>query len=500
MAAGLQRATIFSLNKEVIEGVYVPPSAAADFIPLRPGNELNFEPELLENDELVNDIGASKSAIGKENVSGTHSAYLKHSGVEGQEPEVGEMYESLFGAKQVNATEYDTDSGSTVTNIVVPVGEGVNFRQGQALLIKDSANGFSIRNIKSISTDNLELNFALDNAPASGVNLGKAIQYYPVAQGHPSFSTTKYVGNGHAIEVSAGNQTTEMSVTADANGIAEVEFSYAGTKYYFNPITIDANSKFLDYTDDGGTSAVSVQEKIYRTPRELADAIETALNADSAETYTVTYSNSTGKFTIATSTSSVLSLLWDSGTNAANTIGAKIGFSVATDDTGALTYTSDNAIVLTAAYTPSYDSAENIVVKNAELFVGDQEDNICICAQSISLTVSKTVEDEDCICEETGIASKVPVSRTVEMTVTATLNKYDVNILDRLLRNSDVSAMLNAGPKLGGNFVAGKCANIYIQKATVGAYTTTGDSFIQAEFTLNGFVTSTEKDCYLNFV
>jgi hypothetical protein len=39
-----------------------------------------------------------------------------------------------------------------------------------------------------------------------------------------------------------------------------------------------------------------------------------------------------------------------------------------------------------------------------------------------------------------------------------------------------------------------------MQTATVSAYTTTGDSFIQAEFTLKGYVTTSTKDGYLNFV
>ena len=496
--AGLVRASIFSVKAESTEGVYAPPVAGSDFVPLRPGNTSNFEPELLESDELLNDIGASKGSIGKEAVSGSHPAYLKHSGVEGQEPEVGILYESLFGSKVVNATEYDTVSGSTVSVIKVDSGEGALFSQGQALLIKDSV-GYSIRNIGSISGDDLTLNFNVTSAPAVGINLGKAVLYAPVAQGHKSFSTTKYLGNGHAVEVSAGNQTSEMSITADANGFGEVEFSYSGTKYFYNPITITSSSKFLDFEDDGGNTSISIAEKIYKTPIELAAAIESAMNVASAEDYTVVYSNVTGKFTIATATSAVFKLEFLTGVNTANSIATKIGFAVA-DYTGALTYTSPNAQVLTASYTPSYDSAENIIVKGAQLFIGSQADNVCICAQSVSITVSKELEDEDCICEETGVSSKIPTSRSIEMSVTATLNKYDASLLDALLQNKSVAAMFNAGPKAGGNFIPGKCFNFYMQTATVSAYTTTGESFIQAEFTLKGYVTTSTKDGYLNFV
>jgi len=500
MATGLTRASVFAIKEEITAGDYLPPASGTDFVPLRPGNEISFEPELLESDELLNDIGATKSQIGKEAVSGSHVAYLRHSGVEGQEPQLGIMYESVMGSKSIASTEYDTVSSSTTTLLKVNTGEGATFEVGEALLIKDASNGFSIRNIKSISGDDLTLNFALSSAPLAGVNLGKAILYKPEAQGHPTFSTTKYLGNGFAIEASAGNTATELSITAEANGFGEVNFAFEGTKYLYNAVTITSSNKFLDFTDDAGTFAASVPEQIYNTPIDLAAALQDAMNGVSTETYTVVYSSSTGKFTIATSTSSALSLLWNTGTNAANTIGSKIGFSVAADDSAALTYTSDNAQSYAAPYTPSYDSADKIVIKGAELFIGNQGDNLCICAQSVSLTVTKEVEDVDCICEETGVLEKIPTSRVAEMQITAVLKQHDVALLDALLKNSGISAMLNAGPKVGGNWSAGKCFNTYLRNCTVSAFTTTGDSFLQVDITLKGFVTTASKDIYLNFI
>jgi hypothetical protein len=500
MSVGLTRASSFAIKEEVTAGTYVAPAAGTDFVALRPGNELSFEPELLESDELLNDIGATKSSIGKEAVSGSHSAYLRHSGVEGQEPQLGVLWESVMGSKAVAGTEYNTVASSTTTIVKVDVGEGVNFQAGQALLVKDSSNGFSIRNVKSVSGDDITLNFALTAAPGTGVNLGKCVLYIPAASGHPTFSTTKYLGNGTAIESSAGNTVTEAAITADANGFGEVSFSFEGTKYFYNAITIGATSKFIDFTDDAGTFAASVAEMVYATPIELAAALETAMNAASTEDYTVVYNNSTGKFTIASSTTAVLSLLWNTGTNAANSIGTKLGFLVASNDTGSLTYTSDNAQSYAASLTPSYDTADQIIIKGAELFIGNQTDNLCICAQSVSLTVAKTVEDVDCICEETGVLEKIPTSRVATMSVTAVLRQYDAALLNALLNNTSISAMLNVGPKTGGNWVAGNCFNAYLRNCTVSAFKTTGDSFLQVELELRGFVTSTSKDLYVSFI
>lgn len=498
MSVGLARASTYAIKKEVTAGTYVPPSSGDDFVPLRPANELSFNPEILTSDELLNDIGESKGSIGKQSASGSHSAYLKHSGVEGQEPELGVLYESILGAKAVAGTEYDTIAGSTTSIVKVNTGEGALFQVGQALLVKDSTNGYSIRNVASIVGDDLYLNFSLSNAPGAGVNLGKCVLYLPASSGHPTFSITKYLGNGHAIEAGAGNTVTELSIKADANAFAEAQFSFEGTKYLYNAITISASNKWLDATDAVGTFSVSVPEKTYATPIELAEALQLVLNDARLANYTVSYSSVTGKFTIATD-SATLSLLFATGSHAANDIGLTLGFTN-TDKTGSLTYTSNNEMSYAMAYTPSYDNADLIVVKGADLFVGDVNDNICICAQSVALKVSKTVEDVDCLCEENGVLEKIPTARSVELTVTAALKKHEAKLLDALLKNSGISAMLNAGPKSSGNWIPGKCFNAYIKNATVSVYKPGGESFITLDLTLKGFVTSTSKDVYLGFV
>jgi hypothetical protein len=499
MTVGLNRASLFGIKKETVPGVYAPPAVGADVLSLRPGNELSYEPEPLTNDELLNDIGEAKASVGKEKVSGKHPAYLRHSGVEGQEPQLGLLYESIMGSKYVVAVERVTIAGSTISVIKVGAGLGVNFKVGQALLIKDGVNGYSIRNVKSISGDDLTLNFNLNNAPGAGIGLGKAIVYIPAPQGHPVFSTTKWLGNGFAKECSAGNTATDYSLKMAANGYGEVEFSFEGTQYLFNPLVIGPTNKYLDFTDDTGTLAATVPEGVYKTPIELADALNAALNALSTEDYTVSYNNQNGKFTIA-STSTVLSLLMNTGVNAANTIGTVLGFDVSSDKTGAVTYSSASALDYSCAITPSFDTGDLIVLKGAQLLVGDVTDNVTLSVQEANLAIKKSVEDVDDMCVASGIAEKIPTGRTVEMSVKMTLRKHDASLLDALLKNKGIGAMLNAGPKVGGNLVAGKCFNIYFQSATVSKYVTTGDSFIQVDLALKGFVTTTTKDIYLSFV
>jgi len=492
MTVGLQRASLFAVTKETVPGEYKKPSIGKEFLPIRPGNELAFEPEMLESDELLNDIGASKGFIGKEAVSGSHVAYLRHSGVEGTEPQLGIMYESVLGSKYINATEKQTQASSTVS--VLKVADGTLHRVGEALLIKDASNGYSIRNIKAIVGNDLFLNFNLNVAPAAGVKLGKAVLYKPEAQGHPAFSTTKYLGNGYAIEASSGNTGTELSLTADANGLGEVNFSFEGVKYLYNAVIIDALNKSLKFTDDAGTFTVSVPEKVYSTPIDLAAALEASMNGASEEVHTVTYDNKEGKFTIA-STSVVFSLLLTE-----STIGEVLGFDDSADLTGAVTYTSNNAQAYEATVVPEYDAADIIIIKGAELLVGTETDNMSLKAQSVTLKVSKEVEDVESIAAESGIEEKIPTKRVVEMNITTLLKKHDASLLDALLKNKGISAMLNAGPKVGGNFVAGKCFNAYLKNCTVTGCVPQGDSFLQVEIALKGFVDTNSKDIYVNFV
>jgi hypothetical protein len=495
MTVGLNKASVFAVVGEEEPGAYAVPTVGSEFLPLRPGNEVSYEPEELKSDELLNDIGASKSFIGKEKVSGKHDIYLKHSGIEGTAPQTGILFESIMGSVYADSAERFSLASST--DKLIKVTSGANFKQGQAVLIKSPA-GSEIRNISSIVGNDLNLNFSTSAAIASSIGLGRAVVYMPEAQNHPTFSTTKYLGNGFAKEVSAGNTTTEASFKMEAGKFAEVSFSFEGTKYLFNPVYVEAGHAKMDFEDDTGVKVIEITAKTYKTPIELADAVESAMNAVSSIDYLVTFSNQTGLFKIKSVNGTLLNLPFSTGVSNGETFQLAIGF--LSDQSGLLEYDSELEQDYTPPVTPVYDAGDSIIIKGSELFIGNQSDNICICAQSVAITISKTVEDVDCICEESGVLEKIPTAREASMEVTAVLKKHDVALLDSLLKNEGISAMFNAGPKTGGNWVPGKCFSAYLQKCTVSKYTTSGDSFIQVNMTLKGYVTTTEKDVYINFV
>lgn len=500
-----------AIVRETTEGTPVAPSSGANYIALQEGFSLEPSFNELENAELSGSIGTAKSVLGLEEPSASISHYIRHSGVEGQEPNFGLLLEGAFAAKTVNATEYDLVAGSTAGTasaravVNVDVGEGAQFERGQALLLKDGVNGYSLRNVYSIATDALSLNFNLPGAPASGVNLGKAILYKPSSTvAHPSFTVWSYRGNGGAVEMIAGSKVTEMSVEIQAGEFINGSFSMEGVSYYFDPITLTATDTKLDFTDDDGTWAATIAAGTYKDPHQLAAAIQAAMrSANSGETATVTYSNTTGKFTIKT-TGTVLSLLWNTGGNAANTIGDKIGFSTAADDTGVAAttgYTSDNAISLVSPHTPTFDSSDPLVAKNNEVFIGDFYDTTSFCASSVTMNLSNTLAKVECVNAVSGVDSSLMTKREVTIDVVGTLSAYEADKFSRFRQGTTTQFLYNFGVKTGTNWTAGYCGNIYVPTATITSFTLgDNDGIVTLEMTLKAFVASGAGEVYLNFV
>lgn len=499
--------TVLAIVAESTEGTPVLPSAGTDYIALQEGFDLAPSFEKLDNAELTGSIGQAKPVLGKEAPTASLSHYIRHSGVEGQAPGYGLLLKGAIGDQSTASTEYNTIAGSTAGTssvqgiIKVDTGEGATFERGEALLIKDGTNGYAIRNIDSIATDDLTINFNLGSAPASGVNLGKAVLYKP-GESHPSFSVWNFRGNGAAVELIAGTKVTDMSIDITAGQMINGSFSLAGIKYYFNPIQIDATNNKLDFANDAipTEKTATIASATYQDPHELAAAIETAMDAVSGDDITVTYSDSTGKFTIA-SAGGTFQLLWNTGTNTANTIGADIGFSIAADDTGATTYTADNQISLSRLHTPSYDNSDPLVAKSNSCLIGSHYDNVCFEASTISVSLANDKVDIESICADSGVSGSLMGGRTVTVSVTALLDSHDCSEFYKFRTGTNTKFMYAFGVKSGGNWVAGKCANMYIPTATITSYKLSDNNgLVSLEMELQAYVASGAGEFYMNFL
>jgi hypothetical protein len=500
---GSSKANVLAVVAEVTAGTPVEPSAGTDYLTLQPDFSLTPNFESLQNDEIRASIGMAKPIQGLEQPEGTLSHYLKHSGVEGQAPEYNLLLKSLFGTESVNGTERTLAASSTVSLLKLAAG-GSDFARGKAVLVKDGTNGYAIRPVQSMATNDMTLGFSLANAPAVGVNIGKCVNYSPANEGHPSLTFHSFRGNGQLKEVLAGAQVQEMSLQATAGQLINLNFSFQGTKYFFNPIRLTAQ-KFVDFEDDGGDHSASLPAGIYRDPHEFAQALEDAMNDVADDVITVEYldndATNPGKFRI-TSDGAVFELKWQSGANTANTIGTLMGFTVSADDTGALFYVSDTAQSWVAPHTPSYDSADPIAAKYLEVMVGEADDFACFCVQELGITVGNTVNNVPCICAESGVEMKKTTGREVRVTLRALIDKHDADKFRRYRANTETRFNFNFGVREGGNWVAGKCGNVYIPTAVISRFVPTDlDTMIGVEMELTGFIDSNGNgEVYLNFL
>lgn len=505
MAVIQTRSSVLSIMQEVTEGLPVIPAGATDFVALQ--DDFTMEPsfDVLDNAELKSSIGKAKPILGAENPTVSMSHYLRASGTVATAPNYGLLLKAALGAVTIAAAEYDTVASSTVSQIKVDTGEGATFQRGEALLIKDPTNGYRIRCLDSVSGDNLNLGFQVPVAPGTGVNLGKAVLYYPANSNHPTLSLWHYIGNGGAVEMMAGGRVVSASIDISAGDLINASYDIEGLSFYWNPINILAADRFIDWEDDDGVQAASVTAKIYKDPYELASALQQAMNdSASSETFTVVYQDADGKFKI-TSSSTLLSILWNTGTNAANTIGDKIGFSTAADDTGiagATGYSSDNAQSYAAPYTPTFDSADPLAAKDNEALVGSTDDYICFKASSVSIKLDTPKTDILSVCAASGKSGSVINAREVSVDVSAPLDQYQVEKFKNFRSGDEIKFQYSFGVKDGGNWVPGKCGAIFNPTATISSFNIdNNDGLAQLNMTLSGFVNAAgEGEIYVNFL
>lgn len=502
--AELTRTSELFVTKETTENTPVVPSAGNEAVSLRDGFDLEPSFEVLENDSIKASIGAAEPQLGSENPTFSLPSYLKGSGSEGTVPEVDYLLESLMGSVATRSTERNTVASSTTSVIKVDSGEGAEFARGDALLIKDGTNGYSIRNVLSVSTDDLTLGQNVATAPGTGVNLGRNTAYRPANSSHPTLNAWLYRGDGGALEMISGLRVTEAAITANANEQITADYSATGLKYHYNPIVITTSTNDIDFTDDGGShsATIATAQTVYRDPHEAGAALQTAMNAVATDTITVTYNDTganAGKFTVA-SDGSTFTVDWLTTTD---TLGAAFGFTA--DDTGATSYVSDSAVSWAASVTPSFDSTQPLVAKNNQLILSsDSTETSCLQdgVQSVSLSIATEKTPIDNICSETGRSGSVALQRTVTADIVAIMDKDNALAFKDFRANNDVSMTLNFGTKTAGNWDAGKCVNFYMVQGKITAFKLSdADGVVTMELSVQAHVGSDGLgEFYINFV
>jgi len=119
---------------------------------------------------------------------------------------------------------------------------------------------------------------------------------------------------------------------------------------------ITDTNKYIDFNEGGGELTAILTTGTYDAT-SLCTEIKTRMDAVGGLTYTITYSDTSNKFTIAGS--GAFTILWQSGTNSANSVGDTIGYNVTADDTGGSSYPGDYPRIHSAAAVEieSYDQS-----------------------------------------------------------------------------------------------------------------------------------------------
>lgn len=143
------------------------------------------------------------------------------------------------------------------------------------------------------------------------------------------------------IEKETGKLELYNEEGAFESGIGNIRVTYwAG---YSRFTLYDEVNNYIDINEGSGEKNIEFTAGEYNA-EDLASHIQTILNASSdlADTYTVTYSHLTQKFTIASD--GTFSILWNSGASTAKSIGSTMGFTTTADDASASSHVSNNAV------------------------------------------------------------------------------------------------------------------------------------------------------------
>jgi hypothetical protein len=205
---------------------------------------------------------------------------------------------------------------------------------------------------------------------------------------------------------------------------------------------------------------------------------------------------------ISTSTSTLLSLLSNTGTNAANTVMDKLGFSVAADQTGATSYTADTVQDWSAPQVPAFDGQDPIAAKNHEVMLSsDGSDYTCIKPSTVAINPTNTKANINDICSESGVSGSLITSRASTITYTAILPQHDVEKFAWFRKNQTVRFQYSFGNKSGGNWVAGESGCWYSPSAVISSISIENeDDIARLSMELTPFSDGGLGELYLSFV
>ena len=466
------------------EGPLTKPTAGSQFVTIQSDFAITPNFETTENTEIKDDIMMGKTIITGEAPTGTFSHYFKGSGIAGKVPEHSPFIQSSFGGYRTLANEQTLVAGSTTSVLKFnPASHGL-IKKGDALLIKDDANGWEIRPVSSVDEGDITLGYNLKKAPASGVKLGVFYTYYPISDNIPVYDLWHYIGGGESgVENVQNCRTTNMTISATAKDLINTNFTFEGTGYRFNEdytasLEIGSyNNQFgVRKTVSGAFTQVTLANGSY-TGTELAAEIQTKWRATSGYTG-AKVSYSTNQFDFEYTSDYVLNFTpQQAAPDKKFTLAQTLGFPPAETTRTAGEKASTLDVSFTRDYGHSlmevYDQTDPVVARDQLIFVGDASNNRCIETSSATFTIGTPKSLITSICTESGNYRTVINQRTATLTVSAILEDDDRRFFSDFKQGDTTHFAFVGGKKENGRWKAGESFSIYGSPASITSFSIT---------------------------
>lgn len=490
-----QRRSTAAIVLKSFEGDLTKPTSGGQFLALQPDFSLNPNFNVTENVELKDDIMSGKNIVTGEAPTGTMSHYLAGSGTAGTAPEYGPLLQSSFGGFRTIGAELTLTAGSTTSVLKLSTAQAAQLKKGDAVLVKDTANGWSVRPVESISGTDVTLGFNLESAPGTGVKIGRFVTYFPISDNLPVLDIWHYIGGGESgVENIKDCRVTSISMAATAKDLINGTYSFEGTAYRFNQdykenfTLFEYNNKFyIRKTANGAPITVTLSAKSYDDGAALAAEIQSKVRTQAAlASFTAVFASN--KFTFDATAAFLPDFSLNADVPEGNmALGDILGFSKEsqagkTPDMTAKTGANDAKMYRDYGHglTESYDESDPIIARGQQIFIGDASDNICIDSSSVTINVNTPKQLITSICEESGNYKSLIGSRSATVSVSAHLEDDDRRFFDKFQRGDTTQFAFVAGKKTSVNgklqWKAGETFVVYGSPASITSWAVTGSN------------------------
>jgi len=240
MSIAVKDNTVYAVEIEVTEGVYVAPTdASTSYVQtLTDGTEMTPAKELLERNVFNGSIGKTTPRTGMRSVTGALPTEFRAAEVEGDAPEYDALMRSALGLRrQVTATVIDgTDASAvhTTTRMYLSNADGSKYSIGDVVTIKSAASYHTspvIAVSSAVGDSYIDILVPKPVAPSDSDEIMALTCYVTANSGHPTLSVSKYLETT-VLEQAAGCRVNNMSLEGFTTGqLASFNFGFEGMNF-----------------------------------------------------------------------------------------------------------------------------------------------------------------------------------------------------------------------------------------------------------------------------